>query len=285
VLPILFRLGPIAFPTYTILIDIGIAAGLAWLYFRAPQGKAMRWLDAGLAATVGGFVGARLLYVVVNGGYYLWHPGEALRIWEGGLAWPGAALGGLAGLWLFGLRQRDPLAPLLDALALPIALLGLLGWGGCLAASCAYGFEATPGQLPAWLVLNAPDLYGLVAPRFPTQVIGLLWSLVALGMVWAARDRGWPPAARGWYALSLAALGAFFLGFTRGDPMPLVGGLRLDVVGSALILITTSVIWGRLLARKSPAQSLTPPSGAQAVSNPQLPTTSSDSNSNSNSQL
>jgi phosphatidylglycerol---prolipoprotein diacylglyceryl transferase len=249
VLPVLLRLGPLTLYTYTLLIDLGIAAGLGWLYLHAPEGKAARWLDAGIAATVGGFVGARVLYAVVNSGYYFAHPVEVLRIWEGGLAWAGAAFGGLAGLWFYGLNAREPVAPLLDALALPVALLGLLSWGGCLAGGCAYGREVTPGQLPAWMVVNAPDLYGLVVPRFPTQEIGLVWSVIALGMVWAMRDRRWPAGAHGLYALSLVALGALFLGFTRGDPMPLVSGVRLDVVGSALMLVVTSVAWGWLVSR------------------------------------
>ena len=266
--PILVRLGPVIVYTYTVLIDIGIAAGLGWLYVRAPEGKSARWLDAGIAATVGGFVGARLLYAMVNGGYYLGHLGEVFRIWEGGLAWPGAALGGLVGLWAYGgLRARESLAPILDALALPMALVSLLSWGGCLAGSCAYGYEVTPGQLPAWLVMNAPDLYNLTVPRFPTQAIGLAWSLIALVLVWGMRDRRWPVGAHGFYALSLVALGTFGLAFTRGDPMPLVNGIRLDVVGSALVFVAASLIWGWLVSRKPP------------LPTPQLPIPDPNSNS------
>jgi len=269
VFPILARLGSFIVYTYTVVIDLGIAAGLVWLYVRAPEGKSSRWLDAGIAATIGGFVGARLLYAIVNGGYYLGHLGEVFRIWEGGLAWPGAALGGLASLWAYGLRAREPFAPLLDALAVPVALLGLLSWGGCLVGSCAYGYEVTPGQLPAWMMMNASDMYSLTVPRFPTQVIGVIWSLIALVLVWAMaeRNRRWPPAARGLYALSLVALGAFFLAFTRGDPMPLVNSLRLDIIGSALVLVAASALWGWLVSRKSPILNLQPP-----TSNLQPPT-------------
>jgi phosphatidylglycerol:prolipoprotein diacylglycerol transferase len=262
VLPVLFRLGPFTFYTYTVLVDVGIAAGLAWLYLRAPRvgppapvDKRTRWLDAGLAATLGGFVGARLLYAVVNGGYYFNHLGEIFEVWLGGLAWPGALLGGLAGMWMYGRRKREPLLPILDTLALPVTLLGLLSWGGCLAASCAYGYEVAPGQLPAWMVLDAPDLYGLTAPRFPTQVLGLAWSVIALATVWGVKDRAWPLGAQFAYALSLVALGAFLLGFTRGDPMPLVSGYRLDVVGGALVLVLSTAAWAWLVLRaRTPAQ-------------------------------
>jgi len=267
VFPILARLGPFIVYTYTVLIDLGIAAGLGWLYLRAPKGKSARWLDAGIAATLGGFVGARLVYAAANLGYYLGHLGEILRIWEGGLAWPGAALGGIAGLWLAarGLRTREPLMPIVDALALPVALLNILGWGGCLAGSCAYGYEVTPGQLPAWLALNAPDIYGLTVPRFPTQVIGIFASLIALGVVWAMRDRRWPAGAHGAFAVSFVALIAFSLSFTRGDPMPLFDGYRLDVIGNGLMLAISGAAWGRLVSRKasSPeAQTLTPNSNS-----------------------
>ncbi|MGH2522723.1 MAG: prolipoprotein diacylglyceryl transferase, partial [Anaerolineales bacterium] len=229
--PSLFSLGSFTLHTYTLLIDLGIAAALFALYRSAPEGKAARWLDAGLAATVGGLIGARLLYALVNGNYYFSHPGEIFQIWLGGLAWPGAVAGGLLGASLYCSRKREPLAPLLDSAALPVGLMGLLSWGGCLAAGCAYGREVAPGELPAWMALNIPDLYGLTVPRWPTQVAGIVWSLITLGLIWAIGRRNWLTGARFAFALSLVALGTFVLGFTRGDPMPHLGGFRLDVVG------------------------------------------------------
>jgi phosphatidylglycerol:prolipoprotein diacylglycerol transferase len=248
--PVLFRLGPIAFNTYTVLVDIGLAVALYTLYRTAPEDKRQTWLDAGIAATVGGFIGARLVYAIVNGDYYLTHMVEIFEVWRGGLAWPGAVLGGWLGAALYCSRKREPLGPIIDALALPIGLMGLLSWGGCLAAGCAYGYEVQPGELPAGMVMNAPDLYGLVSPRWPTQVAGMLWSGFTLAAVWGVRRQRWPAGARGLYALSLTALGAFVLAFTRGDPIPFVNGLRLDVVASAAILLTTSILWAAITTRK-----------------------------------
>lgn len=258
--PVVARFGSFTLHTYTLLIDLGIASALAWLYLRAPRERAGRWLDAGIAATVGGFVGARVLYVIVNGDYYFLHLGEIVQIWQGGLAWPGAVFGALLGAWFYCNRKREPLTPILDALALPMAWLGLLSWAGCLMGGCAYGFELTPGQFPAWMALNAPDLYGLVVPRFPTQIVGLLWSLLTIGLVWGVpRNRRWPRVTNSAYALSLVALGAFFLDFTRGDPMPLLSGFRLDVIGSAIVLLLATLVWGWLALRvRAPSQTTEP---------------------------
>jgi prolipoprotein diacylglyceryltransferase len=250
--PVLFQIGSFQLNTYTALIDVGFAVALVALYRRAPAEKKMLWLDAGLAAIVGGFIGARLVYALVNGNYYALHPEEAFMVWRGGLAWPGAVVGGLLGTSLYCSLKREPLRPLLDALALPIALLGLLSWGGCLAGSCAYGYDVQPGQLPAWMTLTAPDIYGIVAPRWPTQAAGALWSLFVMLVVWnTARTMRWPAGANAAYAISLTALGAFLLAFTRGDPMPLINAIRLDLLGSGLILLIATAVWMTLITRKS----------------------------------
>ncbi len=268
--PVLAQLGPFTFYTYTVLIDAGLVVALAALYFQAPAGKAWRWLDLGLAATVGGFVGARLLYVSMNADYYLPHIDEIVQVWQGGLSWLGAPAGALVGAWLYARQRHEALWPVLDALPLPFGLLGALGWSGCLAAGCAYGYPVTPGQLPVWFVSQAPDLFGLVMPRFPTQALGIAASLLALLAVWGTR-RGaaarWPVGASGAYALSLVALGVFLLSFTRGDPAPLIAGYRADVVGSALVLVAATAAWILRIARgggaiKSQPVAEPPPSAA-----------------------
>jgi prolipoprotein diacylglyceryltransferase len=251
--PILFRLGPLTFQTYTVLIDLGILLGLVWLYLNAPQEKAGRWLDVGLAGVVGALVGARLLYTFANSSYYFGHPEEIVMIWQGGLSWPGAALGGVLGAGLYGTRKREPFAPIFDALAWPVVFLSLLSWGGCLAAGSAYGAEVTAGQPLAGLAMNAPDLYGVVALRWPTQVLGILWSVVALGLMWLAARFHWRQGARGFFAVALVALGAFAISFMRGDPDPGLGGLRLDTVGSALVLLVAVIGWVWLVRKPTPS--------------------------------
>ena len=284
--PVLAQFGPITLYTYTILIDFGLAVALAALYLRAPAGRAARWLDAGLAAAVGGFFGARLVYVVVHGDFYFPNLDEIFQVWRGGLAWAGAVGGAALFAWLYSLRRREPLAPIVDVLAWPIALLGLFGWGGCLAAGCAYGFEVTPGGWPALLTTTAPDLFGLSVLRFATQAVGVAWSLLALFLLWGVA-RGpaskWPPGALGAYALGLVALGIFGLSFTRGDPAPMFSGFRLDSVGGALVLLAATFAWAITVLRPpapTPASARRPapesPTGPSATtSDPDSPSEAS----------
>ncbi len=250
--PVLAQLGPVTVYTYSILLNLGLALGLAWLYVAAPAEKKSRWLDLGLAAIVGGLIGARLVYVIIHSAYYATNLAEALMIWRGGLSWVGAVAGALLGARGWASRLGEPLLPVLDAAALPLTLLSALTWGGCLAAGCAYGAEVAPGQLPAWFAPAAPDLYGLQVPRWPTQALGVVWGAFSVFVMFGLRRQRWPAGARGLYALGLVALGAFFLGLVRGDPMPLVAGFRLDVIGSAVVLIVAATAWALRVQRGTP---------------------------------
>lgn len=255
-LPVLAQIGPVTVYTYAALLNLGLVGTLIWLYGRAPAEHKTAWLDLGLAALAGGLIGARASYVAANLSYFAAQPLEALQLWQGGLGWPGAAAGALLGAGWLARRRGLPLRPVLDALAGPITVLSALAWGGCYAAGCAYGAVVTPGAAPAWLTPSTPDLFGVSAARWPTQLAGAAWGLISLFLVWDNRGRRWPAGAAGLYALSLTALGAFLIDFGRGDPLPLVAGYRLDVVGSALVLVPATLVWALWVLR--PAGRLTP---------------------------
>jgi prolipoprotein diacylglyceryltransferase len=87
---------------------------------------------------------------------------------------------------------------------------------------CAYG---AVGQGFGHAIL--PDLFGLEAPRFATQVVGLAFSLVLFVAVWLLRGR-WPfPGASFLMYLLIYCGGQFFLEFTRGDEAIYLGPWRL----------------------------------------------------------
>jgi phosphatidylglycerol:prolipoprotein diacylglycerol transferase len=231
--PYLGSIGPIRLSTYTLLLDLAILAGLTILAWRGKRldNRPNAWLDAGLAALVGGVIGGRLGHVGIHWAYFYEHPSEIYQVWLGGLDWHGAVVLGLAGLFLTARLRGLTVRALLDALAFALPLGAALTFGGCLLARCAYGREvASLADYPAWLAAELPDLYGVSAPRLLSQGYGIVLGVVLLLVTWGLSRLFRREGVIFWLALTLLGLGAFGIGMTLGDSQPMVGPLRLDQV-------------------------------------------------------
>ena len=135
------------------------------------------------------------------------------------------------GLWIG--RKHLPLANL----ALPLVLLHAAGWAACLLEGCAYGRPTTLGMLAA----DLPDDFGVMALRYQTQLLGLLASLLLLGVLFWLYWR-WGKNGRFFFlTLLLTSLIHLPLTLLRGDPVTQFGSLRLDTLldaGVVLIALT-----------------------------------------------
>ena len=121
-------------------------------------------------------VGARLGHCLFyEPDYYLAHPFEILKIWEGGLASHGAAVGILIGLYFFSKQYHKTYFWVLDRIVIVTALAGFLIRMGNLMNSEIYGDVTT---LP-WGFVFVRD-YGLNATiaHHPTQIYEALSYLV-----------------------------------------------------------------------------------------------------------
>jgi phosphatidylglycerol:prolipoprotein diacylglycerol transferase len=227
--PTLFTIGKLIIPTYTVLLDLGIILGLVLTYLEGKRllGSGDTGLDLGLWVVISGILGGRIGYVLANWSAFSENWGRALRIWEGGLSFHGAFLGGLAVLGMSALLRRKsekpvPFWELGDVMTLGLSLGIAFGWAACLMGGCAYG---ALGKGFGYAVL--PDIFGVQAPRFATQVVGLAYSLVLFAGFWLLRGR-WPfPGASFLMFLLLYFGGQFFLEFARGDEAIYLGPWRL----------------------------------------------------------
>ncbi len=227
--PTLFTIGNLNIPTYTVLLDLGLILGLVVTYFEGKRQlkDGTLALDLGLWTVIGGIAGGRLGYVLANWRVFGEDWARAIRIWEGGLSFHGAFLGGLLVVIIFAQLQRRDERPrsfweLVDVLTLGLALAITLGWAACLMGGCAFG---ALGEGLGHAVL--PDLYGIQASRFATQAVGLAYSLVLFIGFWLLRGL-WPFSGGSFlmYALLYFA-GQFFLESTRGDEAIYLGPWRL----------------------------------------------------------
>ncbi len=126
--PEIISLGPLTLRWYGLLFAAGFLAGLYIVraMFRA-ENEPEAWLDkVFMYMVIGAVVGARLGHVFFyDWGYYSEHPDEILKIWEGGLASHGGAIGIILALWIFSrVTAKRSVLWILDRVVVPTALAG-----------------------------------------------------------------------------------------------------------------------------------------------------------------
>lgn len=234
--------------TYSLVFGATLLILLIGWVWRAPHGRRWHALDVALGALAGGLVLGRVAHVVLWWAYFRDHTTEIVHIQAGGLEGPGVVAGALLGGALAGRWRRWSFSPAWPYLAWCVLGLTLAGWLGCWASLCAYGAEVPdPARAPGWAWWLAMDVYGISAPRWAVQALGLGASFLLMPLVALAQR---VPSLR-WrtFGLSLSgvALIGFLLGFWRGDYAPLWLGLRLDQVFDAVVCG-----WGLALSWRLP---------------------------------
>jgi len=218
--PELLTIGPLTIHTYGLMVALGIlaGAGLAEYLHRSSGGEPGRVIDMALIVVVGGLLGARLLFVLINFKYYISNPMDIFMLWKGGLVFYGGLLGGI--LTLLGCIRfyRLPLWPMLDIGAVAIALGHGMGRLGCFSAGCCYGGLT---DLPWAVTFTDPRCLAvdvLNQPVHPTQLYSFFFLLTLTGfLVWLHPRKKFPGQGAAAY-LILYGLFRFGVEFLRSDP-------------------------------------------------------------------
>lgn len=126
--PILAQLGPLTLRWYGLLFAAGFIIGSFILtHIYKSEKVSPRWVDViTVYMLIGTVLGARLGHVLFyDPDYYLSHPAEILKIWEGGLASHGATLGILLAVWLFARNNKFDYLWALDRIVIVVATGGM----------------------------------------------------------------------------------------------------------------------------------------------------------------
>jgi prolipoprotein diacylglyceryl transferase len=127
--PEIFSIGSLHIRWYGLLFALGfiISYRIMGKFFK-QAGFSDDHLDKlTIYVAIGTILGARFGHVFFyEPHYYLAHPGEILKIWHGGLASHGAAIGILLSLWIFSKYQKISLIWLLDRVAIVVSVTGAL---------------------------------------------------------------------------------------------------------------------------------------------------------------
>lgn len=174
--PVIFSLGSLHIRWYGLFFALSFYLGYVILekqVFRR-EGLPIGLLDRlATYVVIGTVVGARLGHVFFyEPASYLRDPISILKIWEGGLASHGAAIGILLALWIFKRKSGKTYLWTLDRLVIVVALGGFFIRMGNLMNSEIYGHYTS---LP-WGFVFLRD--GETGPRHPTQIYEALSYLI-----------------------------------------------------------------------------------------------------------
>jgi prolipoprotein diacylglyceryl transferase len=227
--PEIFRIGNFAVRWYGLLFASGFVFGYYIMkkIFR-NEGLGDATLDRlTVYVAIGTIVGARLGHCLFyEPEYYLARPLEILKIWHGGLASHGAAIGILLSLWLFVRKERKPFIWAIDRVVIVVALAGALIRLGNLMNSEIYGVETT---LP-WGFVFLQN--GETAPKHPTQIYEALAYLITFGilmrMYWKSLGKMKPGLLFGVFLVLVFGF-RFFVEYVKEDQVAFEAGMKLNM--------------------------------------------------------
>jgi len=130
---------------YGIIISISIATALFIAeHFAKKDSRNVEYLwESALYTIIFGVIGARIYHVIDFSSYYLHAPLQILALWNGGMAYYGALIGGLLGLTYFIKRRKLDLVYWLDIAALVTPLAQAIGRIGNYFNHEVYGLPTT----------------------------------------------------------------------------------------------------------------------------------------------
>ena len=223
---------PITIRWYGLMFAIGFLIGyeIVARMFR-HEGAPERWLGWLLLWTMAGtIIGARLGHCFFYGwDFYSANPGEIVKVWKGGLASHGGAIGVILGVLCFSFfsTKRSPLWTF-DRLVVPIALVGGLIRLGNLFNSEIFG---GPTDLPWGMIfVRSKEWHGVAC--HPTQLYEAACYFALFGllmwMYWKRNAEARPGLIFGTFLVG-TFLSRFLIEFIKNDQEPFEADMVLNM--------------------------------------------------------
>lgn len=236
--PELFTIGNISIKGYGTMMALGI---LTAVFITMYRGKKLGFsqdaiLDIALYGVLGGLLGAKLLYVLVEMPDIISGAETISDIIFNGFVIYGAIIGGVGAAFIYCRAKKLSFVKYFDLTAPAIAVAQGIGRIGCLLAGCCYGKETS-----SKLSIVFPE--GAIAPSgvhlYPTQIYSSLgdFAIAAVLFIFYSRKKNRKDGQTAILYVALYSIGRFFMEFLRGDERGDVGILSTSQFISILLLI------------------------------------------------
>jgi len=212
--------------------------------------------DALMGAIIGGIVGAKVYYVLLNWPQTVQDP-FGMLFSRAGLVWYGGFIGGAIGVALAIHRRKAPVPVLADVCAPALALGYAVGRMGCFLVGDDYGRPtdswvgiAFPKGSPPSTAGNLRRMFGVSIPEsvpdttvlavHPTQLYEIGMSLLIFAILWRLRRQPWKAGRLFSLWLALAGLERLIVEFFRAKDDRFLGFLTLaQLISIGLIVLGT----------------------------------------------
>lgn len=252
------QIGPLTIHFYGVIIMLGALAA-TWLSAVEARRRKINheivwdllpWL------LVGGIIGARLWHVFTppasmvavgrTTAFYLSHPVEILKIWEGGLGIPGAVMGGALALYIYTRAKAMSFGTWIDIIAPGLALAQAIGRWGNFVNQEVYG---APSNLP-WAIFidpahRLPEFID-VSRYHPLFLYESIYNLLNMAvLLWVGRKFANRLRTGDIFLayLVIYPVGRFFLEFLRLDPSPVAGvNINQTIMGVIAVAAVVALV-------------------------------------------
>jgi phosphatidylglycerol---prolipoprotein diacylglyceryl transferase len=231
---------------------MGVLLGL-WISVRNSERLGIdgdkAW-NFGILVVLSGIVGAKVLYIINEWGFYSAHPSEIFTVntLQAGGVFSGGLLAAFLAAWWYVHRNHMPALATCDAFAPGLAIGHAIGRLGCFAAGCCYGKETHHLWGVTFTNPLANQITGtpLNVSLEPTQLFEAAVEFANfLFLMWLLKRRKFDGQIFGAF-LFIYGVARFFLEFLRDDPGRgsvfggAMSGTQLIAIG---LVIGGGIIW------------------------------------------
>ena len=217
-----FQAFGLTIPMYGVMSALGMLAAFILLGFTRKHTRFSEdhALSAALWAIIMGFLGAKVLYWLVEIKQVIADPSFLIHTLREGFVFYGALIGGLGGVAIYALRKKLPFFSLTDYFIPALVIGHAFGRIGCFFAGCCYGMECVS---PISIVFPTGGAAPAGIPLLPTQLMesAFLFLLCAF-LVWRLTKKKPFGTVSGWYMV-LYGVWRFTIEFFRSDERGFVG--------------------------------------------------------------
>ena len=244
--PVAFSFGTFEVRWYGILIATGII--LAFLLVQKEMVKQKMHpdflTDMLIWAVPISIISARIYYVIFSWDFYKDHPGDIIKIWEGGIAIHGALIGAIITAVIFTRKRGVSFWKVADITAPGLLIGQIIGRWGNFMNQEAHGGPVSHSFLenniiPDW-IMNQMTIDGIT--YHPTFLYESMWNLVGLAIILLLRRVNLKRGEIFFFYIIWYSVGRFFIEGMRTDSL-YGGGLRAAQVVSILgVLIALGIL-------------------------------------------